>query len=117
LDKPVGYPALLHGLVHGLPVEAGSNDDFPSTRLKKMKMRNILALAVFGSLLAAAGCKGNNENAADSTGTSAMGDTAGMSGGTMGTTEAPTGAMTDSTGMTTGTMTDSATSMGDTIKR
>jgi hypothetical protein len=84
-----------------------------------MKTRNILAVAALGGLLAAAGCKGNRENAADTTGTAAMGDTAGMSAGSMDTTPPPAGTMTDSTGMTTGsTMTDSTgATMGDTIKR
>ena len=81
-----------------------------------MKMRTLFTLAAFGGLLAA-GCKGNNENAADTAGTSAMTDTAGASE-SMGTT--PTGTMTDSAAAagTTGTMTDTlAGTTGDTTTK
>ena len=107
-------------MVRGLPVGGVSDELSPSTRLKTMKTRNFLAIAAFGGLLVAAGCKGKDEYGADSTGTAAMGDTTGMgAAGTTGNTGtmAPTGTITDSTGMTTGTMTDSTSTMGDTIKR
>ena len=86
-----------------------------------MNTRNLLALAAFGGLLVAAGCKGNKDNAADTTGTAAMGDTTGMgAAGTTGSTGTmgPTGTMVDSTGMTTGAMTDSGPrSSGDTTTK
>jgi hypothetical protein len=86
----------------------------PLNQAQTMKMRNLLALAAFGGLLVAAGCKGKTDNAADTSGTAAMGDTTGMGTGSM----APTGTtMVDSTGMTTGAYTDTSSTMGDTIKR
>ena len=91
---------------------------FPSTRLITLNTRILLALAAFGGLLVAAGCKGKDEAATDTSGTAAMSDTTGM--GTVGTSGAmaPTGTMTDSTGMTTGAMTDSGPrSSGDTTTK
>ena len=85
-----------------------------------MNMRNFLAFAALSGLLVAAGCKGNSNNAADTTGTAAMSDTTGMGAvGTTGNTGtmAPTGTMTDTTGMSAGSMSDSTRTMGDTIKR
>ena len=82
-----------------------------------MNTRILLALAAFGGLLVAAGCKGKDEAATDTSGTAAMSDTTGM--GTVGTSGAmaPTGTMTDSTGMT-GAMTDSGPrSSGDTTTK
>ena len=83
-----------------------------------MKPRNLLALTAFGGLLVAAGCKGKTDNAADTSGTAAMGDTTAM--GTAGTTGTmgTTGSMTDSTGMTAGPRPDSAPmSSGDTTTK
>lgn len=79
-----------------------------------MKTRNILALAAFGGLLVAAGCKGKDNYSADTAGTAAMTDTMGMGAPTTGAM----GTMTDSTGMTTGAMTDSTPmTSGDTTTK
>jgi hypothetical protein len=99
-------------MVRGLPFDRGLNEQIPLNQAETMKTRNIIALAAFGGLLAAAACKGKNEYGADSTGTAAMSDTTGMSAGT-------TGTMTDSTGMTTGTSTTDSVpySSGDTTTK
>jgi len=106
-------------MVRGLPCEARFRATLPSTGLNTMKTRNFLALAAFGGLLVAAGCKGKDENAADTTGTAAMSDTTGMGAAGTSGSMGPTGTMTDSTGMTTGAMTDSGpmTSGDTTTKR